>query len=197
MQGDTIVLTEGINDLAFLEQLHTRSDVGEYCDRFNNQESDETQTQRIRQHRIGTSISYLYKCEGGRPEVEKIYAREGPSIGEKGLRTVLMLDMDDDSSFSAVLESLNSSLWEEWGSQISLTTNGNTEFTADFIIKECLMEGNGEIFDKPTIIAFYNDMETATGISYGVPFSTKKQQAERYFRNQPDEAEVLVDVLYS
>ncbi|WP_147299468.1 hypothetical protein [Haloferax sp. Atlit-6N] len=197
MQGDTIVLTEGINDLAFLEALHTLSGVEEYCDRFNNEQSDETQTQRIRQHRIGTSISYLYKCEGGRSEVEKIYAREGPSIGEKGLRTVLMLDMDDDTSFGSVLDSLNSSLWEEWGNRVSLAANGNTKFTNDFIIKECLLEGNGEIFDEPTIITFYNDMETATGMSYGVSPSKKKQQAEQYFRDHPDEAEALIDALYS
>lgn len=197
MQGDTIVLTEGINDLVFLEQLHTRSEVEEYCDRFNNQERDETQTQRIRQHRIGTSISYLYKCEGGRSEVEKIYAREGPSIGEQGLRTVLMLDMDDDGSFSAVLESLNSSLWEEWGDRVSLAANGSTKFTEDFIIKECLLEGSGEIFDEPKIITFYNDMETATGMSYGVSPSKKRQQAEQYFRDHSDEAEALIDVLYS
>ncbi|WP_139326602.1 hypothetical protein [Natrinema saccharevitans] len=196
MQGDTIVFTEGINDLAFLEQLHTRSGVEEYCDRFNNEESDETQTQRIRQHRIGTSISYLYKCEGGRSELEDIYAREGPSIGEKGLDSVLMLDMDDDSSFSAVLDSLNSSLWDEWGSQISLAAKGNSQFTDDFVIKECSLEGNGDVFDEPTIIAFYNDMETATGMSYGVEFSKKKYQAEQYFKDQPDEVDALIDVLY-
>lgn len=108
-----------------------------------------------------------------------------------------MLDMDDDGSFSAVLESLNSSLWEEWGDRISLAANGNTKFTDGFIIKECLLEGNGEIFDEPTIITFYNDMETATGMSYGVSLSEKKQQAKQYFRDQPDEAEALIDALYS
>jgi hypothetical protein len=197
MQGDTIVLTEGINDLAFLEQLHNRSGVREYCDKFNNKESDETQTQRIRQHRIGTSISYLYKCEGGRPEVEKIYAREGPSIGEKGLRTVLMLDMDDDGSFNAVLESLNRSLWEEWRNRISLAVNETMKLTDDFIIKECVLEGKGEIFNEPTIITFYSNMEKATGMSYGVSYSRKKQQAEQYFRNHPDEEEALINALYS
>ncbi|WP_144060689.1 hypothetical protein [Salinarchaeum sp. Harcht-Bsk1] len=197
MQGDTIVLTEGINDLAFLEQLHSRSGVGEYCDRFNNQESDETQTQRIRQHRIGTSITYLYKCEGGRSEVEKIYAREGPSIGEKGLRTVLMFDMDDDSSFSDVLDSLNSSLWKEWRNRISLSANRHIDITSDFIIKECTLGGNGEIFDEPIVITFFNDMETATGMSYGAPFSKKKQEAEQYFRDRPNETESLIDALYS
>lgn len=197
MQGDTVVLTEGINDLAFLEQLHTRSGVGKYCDRFNNEESDETQTQRIRQHRIGASISYLYKCEGGRSEVEKIYAREGPAIGKEGLRTILMLDMDDDDDFSAVLDSLNSSLWEEWGDRLSLAANGNVKFTKDFVLKECSLEGDGELFDEPKIIAFYDDMEAATGMSYGIRFSKKKQQAEKYFKSQPDETEVLIDALYS
>lgn len=196
MQGDTVVLTEGINDLAFLEQLHIQSGVSKEYDQFNNQKSDETQTQRIRQHRIGTSISYLYKCEGGRSKLEKIYAREGPSIGQEGLHAVLMLDMDDDSSFSAVLDSLNSCLWEEWGNEISLVVTGDTRFTEDFIIKECSLEGNGEVYDEPTIITFYNDMEAATGISYGISYDSKKRQAEEYFINNSEVTEVLADALY-
>jgi hypothetical protein len=132
MKEDTIVLAEGINDLAFLQELHHRS-TQKYCDRFNNEESDVTQTKRVRQHRYGNSISYLYKCEGGRSKLEKIYAREAPSIGDYGLDTVLMLDMDDDTSFSQVIDSLNSNIYDEWGGSYSLQVSGNAKFTDDFV----------------------------------------------------------------
>lgn len=196
MEGDTVVFTEGINDLAFLKELHFRADVDDLCDEFDNEQREETQTKRIRQHHIGESITYLYKCEGGRSKVEGIYAREGATIGNLGLRTILMLDMDDDSNFSDVLDSLNSSLWEQWDGRISLDEGRTLHFSDDFMIKECTLEGERETLDNPVIITFYNDMETATGMPYGVPETEKRRQARQYFEDNPEDEKAMIDTIY-
>lgn len=196
MVGNTVVFTEGINDLAFLKELHFRAGIDELCDEFNNEEREETQTKRIRQHHIGGSITYLYKCEGGRSKVEGIYAREGVAIGNLGLRTILMLDMDDDSNFNATLSSLNSSLWEQWDGQVSLNEVRNIQFTDDFMIKKCALEGNGEVFDEPLIIAFYADMETSTGMKYGVSETEKRRDVGQYFDVNPEAEEALIEAIY-
>ncbi|WP_157972670.1 hypothetical protein [Haloprofundus halophilus] len=148
----------------FLSLVHDRHTwtVRDY-DTFIDQQSDDDQDQRVRQHKLDPKVEYLYKAEGGRSEVIKKFRSHATEFGDVDL--LLLVDFDNDGR-SAFLTELNDKLDEHYGGLLRVTAN-RVHQNIDMEFFNCDILNNGNIDHSFKLAAFKDDLEAATNIKKG------------------------------
>lgn len=94
-----MVLTEGLNDVWFLSLLHNEYSDHDRFDYFDNQSEEITENKRISQHVIDTNYEYLYKAEGGRPNLCIIFSDVSQALVGMDIETFILVDSVDHIGF--------------------------------------------------------------------------------------------------
>ena len=189
-----MVLTEGLNDVWFLSLLHNEYSDHDRFDYFDNQSEEITENKRISQHVIDTNYEYLYKAEGGRPNLCIIFSDVSQALVGMDIETFILVDLDDEP-ISELYDEINNNLYTDYGNSTELVErsrqNNHQMYTLDTILQ------NDSRKDMPvTIFAFHSNLEEAVGINRGEDRQAKMQKIWSYIKQNPSVCENIALELF-
>lgn len=192
---DKLVMTEGLNDVWFLSLLHNKYSDHDRFDYFDN-ESDGgiTESKRISQHAIDTNYKFLYKAEGGRPNISIIFSDVAQSLVGMDIETFMLVDLDGGDT-SELYEELNKYLtidYKNYSSIVEINRSSNEQmYILDTVLK------NDSRNNMPVkIFAFYSDLEDVTGIIHGEERSSKMRKIWTYINDNDSVCDDMAAELY-
>lgn len=193
----SVVFSEGFNDLLLLSELHQyASSTGSMYDVFNNEETDLQQNRRLHQHKIGEQFPILYKSEGGRDKLIPMFAEMTVEIYEWA-NMCLLIDLDGDH-IQDIIGEINSEYQPEWGNRVQLEEDHSSRdiLTHTYITKLSL-KIQGSTSTEIDLIAFDDDLESATNINDSESESSKRGKIRTYIQRYTSDVDRLCQVLYS
>lgn len=191
---DKVVLSEGINDIRFLSALHREYRRDKKFDIFDNQNEETSETKRIIQHEVDTNFEYLYKCEGGRPNLCQIFSDISVHLSGRDIELYVLVDLDGDS-VDDLYNEMGKYLTSDYGNKVKLVENSKSS-NEDFCILDCTLEIISGSDKQIDIFAFHNSLEEVTGIYKGEERASKREKIERYIQNCPNIIEDITSILY-
>lgn len=187
----TVVFCEGRHDVDFLSRLHKRFN-GRNFDTFIDDECEDDQDTRVRQHKLDAHIEYLYKAEGGRPEVIKKFRSHATEFGDYEL--VLLVDFDKDG-LSSFMGELHDKLAEHYGDSLRVNPSIKNE-NSHMEFYSCNLLINGGVEGEFDLMAFKDDLEAVTFIHGGDDRHQQLTKIDYYMDNCPGISRDVSDVLY-
>lgn len=164
------------------------------CDIFNNERNEENESKRITQHHIDDRIDYLYKSEGGKNKMAKIFSDICVQTLGIGMDLYMMVDLDGDLT-NKLVNMLNRALMSDYHNAVSVFIYDRIS-NSDLLVLDCRLEVDGRGNHSICIIAFHQKLETATGIRYNDSISEIEHKSARYIDNNPDISNDIQDALY-
>lgn len=154
-----VVFTEGKHDLDFLTSLHRELGDGTF-DVFINQEADTRQEARVRQHHFDDTMDYLYKAEGGRPEIYKKFRSHIDRI--ESINLIVLMDLDGDEP-NVLFSEFNEKLDEQFRGMVAVEYNVTGE-NDHLLFFDCTLTSRDEIIATFDLITFKESLEKVTNI---------------------------------
>lgn len=189
-----IVLSEGQNDIYFLNELHNRY-VGDLrYDTFNNKVAEMKESARVRMHKVGGKFDILYKAEGGRPNISMIFVDMIIDLIDSDLEVYVVIDLDNDA-LSELYGEISKYFQSDYGNRVSFIQK-NRISTDDLYILTYNVSIPGNANKDVKFFAFYSDLEETTGLQKKDCTSTKRRKLRQYIENSPEVYDKFAEELY-
>lgn len=189
--SSVVVMTEGRHDVEFLRVCHRRVTDRRDFDTFLADEADDTQEKRIRQHRVDDEIRWLYKAEGGRSRVVKKFRSNALRL--EAVDLVLLVDLDGEA-YETFETGFNETLDEHYDGNLRVESRDRRS-TEDLQAHDCAVVVGGTEAYRFDLLAFHDDLESATGVERGEDRATYREKFERYVADNDPVRETVGDTV--
>lgn len=173
-------MTEGLNDVWFMSLLHNKYSDHDRFDYFDNETEEISENKRISQHAIDTNYEYLYKCEGGRPQLSEIFSDVSQSLVGMEIEPYILADLDGEAT-SDLYDEINKYLKLDYRNASELVENSRNSNKDMYILDTVLRNDSRQNMDVK-IFAFYSDLEDVTGITKGDGRPDKQKKIWNYIQ---------------
>ena len=186
-----IVFSEGRHDVDLLSLTHDRRESRNY-DTFIDRESDDSQDQRVRQHKVDLDTDYLYKAEGGRSKVIKKFRSHATEFGNVNLYLLVDFDMNGLADFA---NELHQKLGDHYGDVLKVDPHrSNSNQHMEFFDCDILLDR--KTHDHFKLMAFKDDLEAVTGITGSEGRAKQREKIDSYLDNTSNIYSDICDFLY-
>jgi hypothetical protein len=194
--ADRVVLCEGPRDVRFLKQVYDRKERRLIYDDFNNERSDISETERLRQHAIDEQTEVLFKSEGGISKLINIFVSVSvQAYTESGFELYVLADLDD-RPVCDLIQNFNDKLLELCGNKVKLQSRTwSTNECMRYMICDLLI--NGSSSGKVEFMLFYSSLESETGITDRDNVPAQIRKIDRYLDEHPGIDDGIIDTIHS
>lgn len=189
-----VVFAEGRNDVEFLTVLHELYHGNRSYDVFRNENEQMAETARITRHIAGDSYQYLYKSEGGDSQLIEIFVEVSMLATDGTFDPYVLIDLDGATVADRLAE-FNRTYTEAFRNDAELVCEGKTRWS-DIVHLDCQLACDNRDDVDVDVFAFYEKLETHSGVRYGDDKSDRLDTLESYVENDPDTFDELANVLY-
>lgn len=186
----TAVLAEGENDVIFLSEAHKLIDeTSPFAVYFNDGQGPGNQDVRLNQHMMSDSPELLYKSEGGRTEIARIFAHICMNTLPKDINVEILVDLDGDP-YHELEGEITRELTRNFGNRYEFVEE-NRESYVDLLELEYRIGAVSGDRDTIGIIAFSDSLEEQVNILDTDDKPTKIQKINSYLGNRPPVFQVI------
>lgn len=191
----TAVLAEGENDVILLSKVHRMIDgTSPFAVYFNDGEGPGNQDVRLNQHMMSDSKDMIYKSEGGRSEIARIFAHICMNVIPKNFKLEILVDLDGDP-YHELEDEFNRELTRNFGNRYEFVEETRAYYP-DLLELEYRIGAVSGDQDTIGITAFSDSLEEQTNILDTDDKPTRIQKIISYLDDNPPIFEVLQSRLF-
>lgn len=191
---DKVIFSEGKNDVLLLSTIHETLNTRSNYNSFINQDAEIDQTARLTHHRTGSEFEYLYKAEGGRSEVIRIFARTVVHLCDFDFDLTILVDLDGEP-LSVFQSELDSEFVEVHRNRVRIEY-GPIIAESSLIKVPCKILIQNSIEGEFNLLAYAESLEDETGIVDGEDDPTKIAKINQYISENGPHIDLISETLF-